>query len=236
MNSPEAPKDEQTRVDISKRIGAGEDPRALVEAEAQGRDLDVAAAKARIEAFKKKSPQQYEILRLAPAQFSRRKDNTEFPFAHGRTLNAMVKAGLVTVTVVSSKVSLVEPTDEGRKLLGKPKLEVVQATVPETLAPEGPPNIGGKVPSEVVEAMVPDPVLESAASAPLDDEPTTPADLAALADSSPPIPDADVNWDDAPPDGATARDVWLRLAMKWGNTPRVVEDLFGQYLRHFPTG
>ena len=224
VNSPEAPKTEQERVDISKRIGAGEDPRALVEASAQGRDLDDAAAKARIEAFKKKSPQQYEILRVAPAQFSRRKDHAEFPFAHGRTLNAMVKAGLITFKEISPKVSLVESTDEGRKLLGKPNLEVVQATVP-------------------------DPVLQSAASAPLDDGPTTPADRAALADSSPPISDEDLDralashdgalisdFDDAPPVGVTARDVWLRLAMKFGNDPDVVDRLYGHFLRHFPTG
>ena len=250
VNAPEAPKDEQTRVDISKRVGAGGDARALVEAEAQGKDLDDAAAKAKAEAFKKKSPKQYEILAHCGVQtcaFARRKDAGQagIPFAHGRTLNAMVKDGIITVEEVSSKVSNVTATAAGLELLGMsaPNLEVVQATVPEVGEYVDRTNAHFQAQEAVKNAPLVndseelvDPVLQSAANAPLDDEPTTAADLAALADESPPIRDEDLKFDDAPPDGATARDVWLRLAMKWGNTPRVVEDLFGQYLRHFPTG
>jgi len=243
VNAPEAPKTEQERVDISKRVGAGEDARALVEASASGEDLDAAALVARVAAFKKKNPKHYEILKMVregPSRFGRRKDMTDFPFAHGRTLNAMVKAELIQVTEgENSRLSVVTILAKGLAIFGSN-----------------------------------DPVVQSAANAPVDDEPTTPADLAALTDDSPPISDADLDralashdgalisdedleavgagglpssvirgnifhpedFDDAPPAGVTAREVWMSLAMKFGNDPDVVDRLYASYLRHFPTG
>jgi len=117
VNSPEAPASDEVAREISKVVGTitgnpktrKAKAREVAEAAAGEVDAHKAAAKARdaadtvVEETPKRSKAQERVLELLaeenPRHFSKSKadDNEAAPFVHGRTLNAMARAGLITI-------------------------------------------------------------------------------------------------------------------------------------------
>lgn len=124
VNAPESPQDPETQRDMSVAAGPGRDAqRTVAETVAQGGTAAEGGEQAGRDQAARKSPTKDEILQLlvdGPVTFTKKQNKaTEgAPFAHGRTLNSLVKEGLITIFEDTPTSRGVELTVKGCEKMG----------------------------------------------------------------------------------------------------------------------